>query len=106
MTPKQAARNKVVQPAARKPPNAGKGRVKGVPNKATKNAKEAIARFIDGNADRLQEWLDQIAAEDGPKAAFMCFTDLLEYHVPKLSRAEHVGEGGGPLVIEIVKPGD
>lgn len=94
----------LVKPAKRKPPNAGKGRTKGSLNKATKNAKEAIARFVDGNAERLQEWLDRIAEEDGPKAAFMCFADLLEYHVPKLSRSEHVGEGGGPLVVEIIKP--
>jgi gamma-glutamyl:cysteine ligase YbdK (ATP-grasp superfamily) len=51
-------------------------------------AREAIAAFVDGNADRLQEWLDQIATQDGPKAAFQCFTDLLEFHVPKLTRSE------------------
>lgn len=85
-------------------PKTGGGSRKGIPNKATKNAREAIARFIDGNADRLQGWLDEIAEQEGPKAAFTCFADLLEYHVPKLSRAEHVGDGGGPLVVEIVRP--
>lgn len=80
------------------------GSRKGVPNKATANAREAIARFVDGNVDRLNEWLDQIEAEDGPLAAFRCFSDLLEYHVPKLSRAEHVGDGGGALVVRIVRP--
>jgi hypothetical protein len=73
------------------------GRAKGTPNKATANAREAIARFVDGNAERLNGWLDQIEAEDGAKAAFQCFTDLLEYHVPKLARTEHVGDGGGPV---------
>ena len=72
------------------------GRPKGLQNKATIVAKEAIARFVDGNADRLQEWLDQIAVQDGPQAAFKCFSDLLEYHVPKLSRAEVSGPEGGP----------
>ena len=85
-------------------PKTGGGSRKGIPNKATKNAREAIARFIDGNADRLQGWLDEIAEQEGAKAAFACFSDLLEYHVPKLSRAEHVGDGGGPLVVEIVRP--
>lgn len=87
------------------PVNKG-GRPKGVVNKTTANAREAIARFIDGNAHRLQGWLDQIAEEQGPEKAFRCFQDVIEYHVPKLARTEHTGEGGGPLVLEIVKFSD
>jgi hypothetical protein len=77
------------------------GRKVGTPNKATAQAREAIASFIDGNAERLQGWLDQIATADGPKAAFQCFTDLLEFHVPKLARTEVTGEGGKPLQIVV-----
>jgi hypothetical protein len=73
------------------------GRPRGIPNKATRNAREAIARFVDGNADRLQEWLDRIAEDEGPKAAYNCFVDLLEFHVPKLARNELTGEDGGPV---------
>lgn len=79
------------------------GRAKGTPNKATANAREAIARFVDGNADRLNGWLDEIYAQDGAKAAFVCFADLIEYHVPKLARTEHVGDGGGPVRIVATK---
>ena len=79
--------------------NAGKGRVKGVPNKSTAQAREAIARFVDQNAPRLQEWLDQIAETDGPKAAFACVMDLLEYHVPKLQRTELTGKDGEDATI-------
>jgi hypothetical protein len=75
------------------PPNAGKGRVKGVPNKATKAAREAIAAFVDANAEKLQGWLDEIAA-DSPKDAFNAFLALVEFHVPKLARVEHTGKDG------------
>jgi hypothetical protein len=70
------------------------GRQAGTPNKATAAAREAIARFVDGNADRLQGWLDEIHAEKGAEAAFGCFTSLLEYHVPKLQRSEVTGKDG------------
>ena len=86
-----------VKGAAAKGP--GPGRPKGSPNKSTANAREAIARFVDGNAHKLQSWLDQIAADEkqGPKAAMACFIELLEYHVPKLARVEHTGEDGGAV---------
>jgi hypothetical protein len=79
----------------------GAGRPKGLPNKTTVAAREAIARFVDGNADRLQGWLDEIAADQGPAAAFKCFADLLEYHVPKLARTEVTGVDGGPQELKI-----
>lgn len=77
------------------------GREKGTPNKATANAREAIARFVDGNSEKLQGWLDKIEAEDGAKAAFQCVMDLLEYHVPKLARTEITGKDGGPVATTI-----
>jgi len=87
--------SKVPESATRRRPPGGSR--KGRPNRATANAREAIARFVDGNADRLNQWLDEIYERDGPKAAFNCFSDLIEYHVPKLARHEHTGEGGGPV---------
>lgn len=83
-----------------RPPNAGKGRKKGVPNKATANARQAIAEFIDGNAHRLQGWLDAVAEADGPQAAIDCFNSLVEYHVPKLARTEITGKDGGAIVVK------
>ena len=90
-----------------KPKNTGRfgkgnpGKPKGATNKTTRLAKEAIATLVDGNAERLQGWLDQIAIKKGPEAAFKCFTDLLEYHVPKLARTELVGDDGGPVVLTL-----
>lgn len=91
-------------------PGPGPGRPKGVPNKSTIQAREAIAAFVDGNSERLQGWLDQIAETDGPKAAFQCLMDVMEYHVPKLARTELTGKDGGAvksevsLIVEPVKP--
>jgi hypothetical protein len=80
-----------------KRPNQGKHG----PPKATLAAREAIASFVDGNTERLQGWLDQIAEQDGPKAAFQCFTTLLEYHVPKLARQELTGLNEGPVNVVV-----
>lgn len=86
----------------------GMGRPKGTPNKATTQAREAIARFVDGNAHRLEGWLDQVAAEN-PEKAFQLFQSVVEYHVPKLARSEQTvtGADGGPVEHSLkVKFGD
>lgn len=81
------------------------GRPKGIPNKATSRGREAIADFVNGNAERLTDWLDQMADgitdEEGkvvlppdPKGAFTCFMSVVEYHIPKLARTEHLGKDG------------
>ena len=79
----------------------GQGRPKGIPNKSTTNAREAIAAFVEGNASRLNGWLDEIHEQQGPQAAFKCFTDLVEYHIPKLARTEHAGDKDNPVKIDI-----
>jgi len=94
------------------------GRASGTPNKATNEARQAIASFVDGNAHRLTEWLDQVAngvkvvEMDGeepvekyvvppnPAKAFDMFQSVVEYHIPKLARMEHSGSDNQPLVIE------
>jgi hypothetical protein len=77
------------------------GRVAGVPNKSTALAREAIAKFVDGNSHKLQEWLDDIATNEklGPKVAFDCFMQVAEYHVPKLARTEHAGDTDQPVKV-------
>ena len=87
------------------------GSRKGKPNRIKRDAREAIARFVDRNAGKLQRWLDAISdgrrepdvvAPDGtvtpgkwivlpnPEKAFVLFQSVIEYHVPKLSRREIV----------------
>ena len=84
----------------------GGGSRKGIANHATVNAREAIARFVDGNSNRLQEWLEKIAENEGAQAAFRCFMDVVEYHVPKLARTELTGKDGERFVFQIVRYSD
>lgn len=86
------------------------GRPKGAVNKATANAREAIADFVDGNADKLTVWLERMA-EDDPKAAFAAFMSVVEYHIPKLARTEvqSLDKDGKPsdgltITVKHVKP--
>lgn len=99
------------------------GRPKGVPNKATMAAREAIAEFVDGNAERLTYWLDDIAygipledkdgnqvydakgyqvfrSEPNPEGAFKAFMSVVEYHIPKLQRSEITGKDGKDIIPE------
>lgn len=86
------------------------GRPVGTPNRSTSDARAAIAMLVEGNVDRLNGWLDQIAkgipSPDGegkwirqpdPQGAFKCLMDVCEYHIPRLARTEHVGDKGAPI---------
>ena len=101
-------------------PKKGPGRPAGSLNKATSDARQAIASFVDGNAHRLTEWLDKVAdgvkvievdANSGepieryvvppnPAKAFDLFQSVVEYHIPKLARMEVAGDDNKPVVIE------
>ena len=58
------------------------GQGKRGPGKLTVAARAALAAFADGNAWRLQGWLDAIEASDGPAAALAAYCRLLEFAVP------------------------
>lgn len=90
--------------------------------RSSTEARSAIAAFVDGNAHRLQHWLDVVAAgvprlspsgeqmRDGdgnplwvvppnPEKAFNLFQSVVEYHVPKLARTEMTGANGGAITV-------
>lgn len=93
--------------------NNPKGRPAGSPNKSTSMAREAIARFVDGNTDKMQGWLESVAngvqdEETGkwlvppnPEKAFAMLQSVVEYHVPKLARQELVGDEKAPVKIQV-----
>ena len=86
------------------PPNAGKGRKAGVPNRATAEVRAAFQRLVEENADNMRSWLAAVAEED-PAKALDLMAKLAEYVIPRLSRSELHGDGDGRLIIEIVKQG-
>jgi hypothetical protein len=93
------------------------GRAKGTPNKATQDARQAIAQFVDGNAHRLTEWLDKVAdgvkvydpetesdkyvVPPNPAKAFDMFQSVVEYHIPKLARTEVSGDPNNPVQMDV-----
>ena len=76
----------------RRPPNAGKGRPKGSPNKTTSSAREAFALAFQGigGTEALQVWAKENTTE---------FFKLYARLIP----VEHVGAGGDGPISTIVK---
>lgn len=78
----------------RKPPSAGRGRKKGELNRVTRDVREIIARVAEKNADKIEGWLTRIGRKS-PAKAMELYLRMLEYHIPKLTRAEIVKEDKG-----------
>jgi hypothetical protein len=83
-----------------RPPRAGIGRPKGIPNKATRALKEAILQAADDvgmdgkGRDGLIGYLRRVATEDARS-----FVSLLGRVLP----LQVTGEGGGPIQIEKIE---
>lgn len=72
------------------------GRPKGIPNKTTQTAKDAIAKAADalGGADRLVEW-----AKEEPQNEKAFWTVIY----PKLLPLQVQGDKDNPIAINIIK---
>jgi hypothetical protein len=84
--------------AARKgtrPPAAGKGRVAGIPNKITRDVKEMILGALSGVGG--QKYLEEQAIAN-PNAFMVLVGKVLPLQVS--------GEGGGPMILKLIKFGD
>lgn len=85
-----------------RPPNAGKGRKKGVPNKVTREFKATVKALLEDNSENVARWLALVAEGDGadvkadPGKALDIMARLAEYVTPKLSRSD-LTSGGKPL---------
>lgn len=77
----------------------GPGRPKGVPNKLTQSAKDAISQAAEslGGADRLVAW-----AKEDPLNERAFWSSIY----PKLLPLQVTGEGGGALTVQIMRFGD
>jgi hypothetical protein len=71
----------------------GSGRKRGVPNRVTTDVRAAIAAFASANVEKLGAWLEAVPEE----RRMDVFLRLLEFHVPKISRAEVTGAAGGAV---------
>lgn len=101
----------------RKPSNAGKGRVKGVPNHVTRDTRAAIALIAEEKAPQFKRWLERTAngvrerVKKGEKAVWLVKPDpgraaqiylsAIEYHIPKLARTEITGKDGKPVTVAV-----
>lgn len=73
-------------PKSKGDPKSG-GRKKGTPNKSTKEIKDAFQMFVENNVGNFEKWIIEIA-ETNPAKAMELVSNVSEYILPKLSRAE------------------
>lgn len=102
--------NKVLKPTVkRRPPNAGLGRPKGVPNKATKAFRDTVTALLEDNSENVSKWLKMVAEGDrvndikpDPYKALDMMAKLAEYATPKLARQELTSDPDAPVINKIV----
>jgi hypothetical protein len=88
----------------KKPPNAGRGRVRGVPNKTTGTVREILAAFVEKNALSAQADYDRVRARN-PAKALEIFARIAEFVLPRLQRTE-LRLPSAPLPNEVTDPNE
>ena len=83
--------------------NRGRGRPAGSVNKATKTFRDTINTLLEGNAENVSIWLEQVATggsdpdKADPAKALDLLAKLAEYAAPKLSRQIVSGDPDAPM---------
>lgn len=85
-------------PRGSKPGERRGGRKKGTPNKATAESRAVFAAMFGRLAPEAEGWVRAAAEKDPARGAELTLR-MAEFHIPKLSRAEVTGEGGGALEV-------
>jgi len=87
----------------------GRGRPKGIPNRATTEFRDTIKALLENNSANVEKWLKEVAEGDvtferkpDPYKALDLMAKLAEYAAPKLARTEHVGNEDTPVVTKMV----
>jgi hypothetical protein len=88
----------------KKPPNAGRGRVRGVPNKMTGTVREILTVFVEKNAAGAQALYDRVSKRN-PAKALEIFARVAEFVLPRLQRIE-VRPPAPPLPNEVTDPNE
>lgn len=86
----------------RLPPNAGKGRVKGVPNKATKSAREMITKIVEETLPEITDWIRQSAYGVGRAWVEWDVPEGFDPKVDRLPAAAKVFRKGGPVYVPLL----
>ena len=78
------------------------GSRKGIQNRVSTKARSAIASLIDGEFTQkeIMRLINKVERDEGAKAAFACYVQLLDFVLPKLARIEHTGKDGDQIKIE------
>ena len=87
----------------------GRGRPKGVPNRATTEFRDTIRALLENDATNVEKWLKEVAEGDvtsdrkpDPYKALDLMAKLAEYAAPKLARTELIGDPDAPVVTKMV----
>lgn len=87
-------------PAAAPPKRKRGGRVRGAPNKITRDVRETVRLFVNARTVEELESLWVRVKRSDPERALGVLLRALEYYVPKVAKVEITGSQGGPVVIE------
>lgn len=77
------------------------GRPKGTPNATNAAVRDAFALLLEGNVERLQACIDEVATKD-PHKAFGMVMGLAAYVVPKVKAVELTAINDETIIVRFI----